>query len=144
MGAGWRVGRWVVLLAAVLAAAASVSGASQRTEPGSVPALAAPSAPVQQPAPGRRTFEIVARRYAFTPATVEVREGDLVKIVFSTEDIPHSFTIDEYRIAKRATPGRPVTFEFQADRPGRFVFYCNLTTEDGCKKMRGELVVARR
>ncbi len=95
----------------------------------------------QEPTPDKHRFEIVARRYTFTPARIEVRENDLVTIVFSTEDIPHSFTIDEYRIAKRATPGRPVTFQFRAEKAGTFVFYCNLTTEEGCKRMRGELVV---
>lgn len=144
MGAVLRVGLWVVLLGALLAVAAGLAVASRRGDQRSEPAMAASSARIQEPAPQRRTFEIVARRYAFMPASIEVREGDLVKIVFSTEDIPHSFTIDEYRIVKRGAPGRPVTFQFQADKPGRFVFYCNLTTEEGCKKMRGELIVLAR
>ncbi len=107
-----------------------------------VPVPAASGAgPAQEPAPEKHRFEIVARRYTFTPSRIEVSQDDLVTIVFSTEDIPHSFTIDEYRIAKRATPGRPATFQFRAEKAGTFVFYCNLTTEEGCKKMRGELVV---
>jgi heme/copper-type cytochrome/quinol oxidase subunit 2 len=52
--------------------------------------------------------------------------------------------LDEYRIAKRAAPGNPVTFEFRADRAGTFPFYCNLTIDDGCREMRGELVVTPR
>ena len=65
-----------------------------------------------------------------------------MKVTLQSEDIPHSFTIDEpYRIAKRATPGNPVVFEFRADQAGTFPYYCNLTAEDGCRKMRGELVV---
>ncbi len=99
----------------------------------------------QEPsAPARHDLTVVARRYAFTPDRIEVGQDDLVKITLIAEDIPHSFTIDAYRIAKRAAPGRPVTFEFRADRPGTFVFYCNLTGEDGCRTMRGELVVAPR
>jgi heme/copper-type cytochrome/quinol oxidase subunit 2 len=53
-------------------------------------------------------------------------------------------TIDAYRIAKRVGPGQPVTFEFRADRPGTFPYYCNLQIEDGCRQMRGELVVRPR
>jgi heme/copper-type cytochrome/quinol oxidase subunit 2 len=82
-----------------------------------------------------------ADRYAFSPARIEVRQGDIVKITLIAEDIAHSFTIDEYRISKRASPGRSVTFEFCADRSGRFVFYCNLTADEGCQAMRGELIV---
>lgn len=89
---------------------------------------------------------IVARKYSFSPQRVEVQENDLVKITMEASDIPHSFTIDDdnYRIAKRATPGHPAVFEFRADKAGTFPFYCNLTTDSGCKNMRGELVVKPR
>jgi cytochrome c oxidase subunit 2 len=88
-----------------------------------------------------RAFNVIARRYAFSPSRLDVNEGDLVKISLTTEDIPHTLTIDAYRVCKRATPARGATIEFVADAPGTHPFYCNLTTEDGCRKMRGELVV---
>lgn len=90
-------------------------------------------------APVERT--VVARKYSFSPARIEVQQDDIVKITLQADDIPHSFTIDQYRIAKRAAPGQPVTFEFRADQAGSFVFYCNLSTDEKCKDMRGELVV---
>jgi hypothetical protein len=34
-----------------------------------------------------------------------------------------------------------VTFEFRADQPGTFHFYCNLKQDERCKEMQGELVV---
>jgi len=93
---------------------------------------------------GRHEIVISAKRYAFSQPRIEVAVNDVVKITLVAEDIPHSFTIDEYRVSKRAAPGRPVTFEFRADRAGTFPFYCNLTIEDGCRGMRGELVVTPR
>ena len=90
---------------------------------------------------GEREIKISAHKYAFSPARLEVRQDDLVRVTFSTDDIPHSFTIDKYRIAKRVEPGKPIVFEFRADQPGRFPIYCNLSTDDGCRKMIGELVV---
>jgi heme/copper-type cytochrome/quinol oxidase subunit 2 len=85
---------------------------------------------------------VVARKYAFSPARIEVEQDDIVKITLKTDDIPHSFTIDKpYRIAKRAAPGQPVTFEFRAEQAGTFTYYCNLTADDRCKEMRGEFVV---
>ena len=98
----------------------------------------------QEQGPAPRPFSIAAKRYRFEPAHIEVTEGDLVRIELRTEDIAHSWTIDEYRIAKRVSPGHSVTFEFRADKNGTFPIYCNLQTEDGCRQMRGELVVARR
>src|SRR5687768_8662007 len=86
-------------------------------------------------------FTITARRYAFEPARLEVHSGDLVRITLSSEDIPHSFVVDAYRIAKKAGSGGTVTFEFLADTAGTFPFYCSLTIDDGCREMKGQLVV---
>ena len=91
-----------------------------------------------------RPFTVSARKYAFDPAVIEVRHNDLVKITLKSEDIAHSFTIDDYRIAKRATAGHTVTFEFRADKVGTFPFYCNLKSDSGCRQMRGRLVVLPR
>ena len=91
-----------------------------------------------------REVEVSGRRYAFTPARIEVEQNDLIKIHFTAQDIAHSFTIDDYRIAKRAGAGQTVTFEFRADRPGTFPIYCNLAIDDGCRQMRGELIVRSR
>jgi heme/copper-type cytochrome/quinol oxidase subunit 2 len=93
---------------------------------------------------GRRDITLRAKKYAFSESRIEVAVNDVIRITLVAEDIPHSFTIDAYRIAKRAAPGKPVTFEFRADRAGTFPFYCNLTIDDGCREMRGELVVTPR
>ena len=93
---------------------------------------------------GERTVTVSAHKYAFSPARLEVRQDDLVRVTFSTDDIPHSFTIDKYRIAKRVEPGKPIVIEFRADQPGRFPIYCNLTSDDGCRKMIGELIVTSK
>lgn len=93
---------------------------------------------------GRREITLTAKRYEFSQTRIEVAANDVVKITLVAEDIPHSFTIDEYRISKRAAPGRPATFEFRADKAGTFPFFCNLTIDEGCRQMRGELVVISR
>jgi nitrous-oxide reductase len=98
----------------------------------------------QEQGPTARPFAVTARRYKFEPSRIEVSQDDLVKIELHTEDIAHSWTVDAYRIAKRVSPGKSVTFEFRADKPGTFPFYCDLKTEDGCRQMRGELVVKPR
>jgi heme/copper-type cytochrome/quinol oxidase subunit 2 len=84
---------------------------------------------------------VTANDFAFSPSRIEVRQGEIVRITFRAVDIPHTFTIDEYRIAKRAAIGQTIVFEFRADRAGSFKIYCNLTADDRCKRMKGELVV---
>ncbi len=88
-----------------------------------------------------REFTISGNRYAFSPASLTVNRNDLVKITFTAQDIPHSFTIDEYRIVKRAAAGQSVTFEFRADKAATFTFYCNLSQDPKCKDMKGTLTV---
>ncbi len=102
------------------------------------------AAATQDQGPTAKPFTVTAHRYAFEPARIEVNQDDLVKIELRTDDIAHSLTIDDYRIAKRVGPGQPVTFEFRADRAGSFPYYCNLQVEDGCRQMRGVLVVKPR
>lgn len=93
------------------------------------------------PSGARRYFEVVASRYRFEPSRIEVRQNDLVRITLRTTDIPHSLNIEAYRVSKRASAGSPVTCEFRADQVGSFPIYCSLIMDDGCKEMRGELVV---
>lgn len=88
-----------------------------------------------------REFTITGDQFAFKPVRIEVQKDDLVKITFTAKDIAHSFTIDQYRIAKRAAAGQTVVFEFRADQVGTHRFYCNLTTDERCRRMEGELVV---
>jgi cytochrome c oxidase subunit 2 len=99
--------------------------------------LGSSSARAQAP----REVSVSGNHYEFSPSRIEVQKDDIVKITFTAVDIPHSFTIDRYRISKRAAPGQSVTFEFRADQPGTVDFYCNLTQDDRCRSMKGQMVV---
>lgn len=88
-----------------------------------------------------REFTVSGSAFAFSPASLAVNRNDLVKITFTAHDIAHSFTIDDYRIVKRAGAGQTVTFEFRADRTGTFTFYCNLSQDAKCRDMKGTLIV---
>jgi len=35
-------------------------------------------------------------------------------------------------------------FQFRADRAGRFLYYCNLSSEERCRDMKGTLIVEER
>lgn len=98
----------------------------------------------------KRDFDVSARKYQFVISgtdTQEIRvtQDDLVRITLSAMDIPHSFTLPDYRIQKRVEPGRDVVFDFRAEKAGRFEFYCSLTN-DNCRErgMVGALIVVPR
>jgi heme/copper-type cytochrome/quinol oxidase subunit 2 len=88
-----------------------------------------------------REFTVTGNDHTFLPNRIDVQKDDLVKVTFTASDMAHGFTIDDYRIMKRAGAGQSVTFEFRADRTGSFPFYCNLTADDRCRNMKGTLVV---
>lgn len=101
-------------------------------------------------AQAKRDFGVTAVKHQFkvsgnNRAEINVAQDDLVRITLTSEDVPHSFTLPDYRIQKRVEPGREVTFEFRAETPGRFEFHCSMTT-DSCRErgMVGVLIVAPR
>ena len=91
--------------------------------------------------PQVREITVRGDGFNFSPSRIEVQKDEVVKVTFTAVDMAHSFTIDEYRIVKRAGAGQTVTFEFRADRPGTFSYYCNLTQDDKCRNMKGHFVV---
>lgn len=98
----------------------------------------------QELAPNRRAFTVVAKDGRFEPAQLDVLRDDLVTIHLRSEGTAYSFAIDAYRVMKRAGSGETVTFQFRADRTGKFTYYCSLSSEPQCRDMKGTLVVAER
>jgi cytochrome c oxidase subunit 2 len=92
-----------------------------------------------------RRFEMTASRYAFSPARIEVSQGDVVELVLRSADTGHGIAIKAYAV-KVAIPkgGEPVGVSFVASRSGTFPIECSEYCGSGHKRMRGELVVAER
>jgi heme/copper-type cytochrome/quinol oxidase subunit 2 len=105
---------------------------------------ASPAAGGQEQAPNRREFTVRASEYRFSPDRLEVTQDDLVKLTVQSGDVAYSFTIDEYRLARRVPAGGSTTIEFRADRAGAFPYYSNMTNDGRHASMRGELVVRGR
>src|SRR5262245_860522 len=103
--------------------------------------LLASSAPGQDQAPNRRDVVLIAHERQFEPERIEVAQDDLVRVTLKSESLPRTFAIDAYRISKRVAGGQTIVFEFRADQAGTFTFYCNLTSVDACRDMKGTLVV---
>ena len=92
----------------------------------------------------RREVALRVTDAGFQPARIDARLNDIVAITLEAGDTPHGLSLDEYRVAKRVEPGKPLRFEFRADTTGTFRFYCSLTGSDGHPHdEHGELVVRR-
>lgn len=92
-----------------------------------------------------KVFEVVARRFAFEPAIIDVVEGDRVRLVVRSADGPHGVEIKAFKVKKavpRAKPGdSPVTIEFVASAAGEFPILCSEYCGNGHEEMTGTLVV---
>jgi cytochrome c oxidase subunit 2 len=90
-----------------------------------------------------QTFDITASRFEFQPDTIEVTQGDRVKVTLHSADTKHGFAIAELKV-KTAIPkgGAPVVAEFVADKPGTFQIKCSEYCGPGHKTMMGTIVVA--
>ena len=92
-----------------------------------------------------RTFEVVAKRFAFEPARIEVTEGERVRLVVKSGDGVHGIEIKKFKVNKRVPRGGdPVTIEFVAGAAGEFPILCSEYCGDGHEDMKGMLVVAAR
>jgi len=103
-----------------------------------------PGVSAQDQAPSRHELTLVAKDFRWSPDRIEMSQNDLARLTIRSDDIAYSFTIDEYRIVRRVPAGGETTFEFQADRPGTFRFYSNLTSDRAHATMQGQLVVKPR
>ncbi len=91
--------------------------------------------------PPLKEFTMTAKRFEFSPSTIEVDQGDKVRIKITSLDVAHGFSLTAFGISERLEPGKEVTVEFNADRKGEFVFFCSVPCGSGHGAMRGKLVV---
>ena len=102
-------------------------------------AIAAPLVARRQAEP--RTIEIVAKRYAFEPAVVEVTLGEPVRLVVKSVDVLHGFAVKKLKIDKDVPAGGDVKIDFVAKEAGEFPIICSVTCGDGHSTMTGTLKV---
>ena len=89
-----------------------------------------------------RVIEVVAKRFTWEPAEIQVTVGERVRLVLRTADGLHGIELKKFKISKEIPRGnKPVTVEFTADEAGRFPFLCSEYCGDGHDDMKGTLVV---
>jgi cytochrome c oxidase subunit 2 len=89
-----------------------------------------------------RVIEVVARRYAFEPAEVQVRVGEAVRLMVRSGDGLHGFEIKEMNVKRELERGaKPVAIDLTPSIPGRFPILCSEYCGEGHDDMKGVLVV---
>lgn len=94
---------------------------------------------------GPREIPIVAKRFAFEPARVNVAEGEHVRLVVTSADGVHGVEIKKFKVNKKVPRGGdPITIDFVASAPGDYPILCSEYCGNGHEEMRGTLVVAAK
>jgi len=92
-----------------------------------------------------RVIDVVARRYAFEPAEIDVTEGEPVRLMVKSGDGLHGLEFKALKVKKEIPRGsEPIAIEFTAPGPGRFPILCSEFCGDGHADMKGMLVVNAR
>lgn len=92
-----------------------------------------------------REIPVVAQRFTFEPARVEVMEGERVRLLVTSADGVHGFEIKKFRVNKKVPRGgEAVTIEFVASAAGEFPILCSEYCGEGHEEMKGMLVVAAK
>ena len=89
----------------------------------------------------QKVFTVTGSNFKFEPASLTVKKGDKVKIVFKNTGGFHDFKIDEFKVAtKQIQGGSEETVEFIANKAGSFEYYCSVGKHRQMG-MKGTLVV---
>lgn len=121
----------------------------QPTSPGQAPAEQVPPQTTTETAQptesgamgGVKEFRVEAFQFSFDPDTIEVNQGDKVKITLTTRDVGHGFALRAYNINEAINPGQSTVVEFTADQKGTFPFFCSVPCGAGHQAMKGTLIV---
>jgi cytochrome c oxidase subunit 2 len=96
--------------------------------------IAAASQPVHE-------VQIVASRYAFEPAMVQLAAGESVRLVVRSKDGTHGFAIPKLKIDLHLPDnGEPATAEFIAPAAGEYEIACSEFCGRGHGQMKAALV----
>jgi cytochrome c oxidase subunit 2 len=94
-----------------------------------------------EPAKAVHELQIVAGRFSYEPATLQVIAGESVRLVIRSKDTVHGFSIPKLHIDKQIPKGgESIVIDFIAPPPGRFDIECSEFCGSGHKQMKAVLI----
>jgi cytochrome c oxidase subunit 2 len=84
----------------------------------------------------QRTIEIHAKRFAFSPAEIEVKKGETVTLSLISEDVPHSLLIEGLGVNVAIAKGHPSQVQITPTKVGDFAGRCGRFCGSGHGQMR--------
>jgi cytochrome c oxidase subunit 2 len=82
-----------------------------------------------------RTIEVVARRFAFTPAEITVKRGETIDLKVTSEDVPHALVVKALHIRVEVSRSHPGEVTFVPTQTGDFQGRCGRFCGSGHGRM---------
>jgi cytochrome c oxidase subunit II len=103
--------------------------------------FAAIPADLDQSAVPRKTIEMTAEHYHFTPEEIHIPQGTLVTLKITSIDGTHGFSLGTYGIDETIPEKETKTIEFYAAKRGEYGFHCSHFCGIGHLGMTGRIIV---
>lgn len=137
----------LLLFAAILAlSACNINSNDQTTTENSEPPTAASDNQMMEDQTEKVTFKLTGENFKFIMDGTEapelrVKQGDLVRIEFTSTQGFHDWAVDEFDAATtQVQTGGSTSVEFIADQKGTFEYYCSVG-QHRANGMFGNLIV---
>ncbi len=123
------------------ATAAPATTATATATPTPAPTVAASS--------DARVIDLVATtnnggKWEWKPSRIDTKLGERIKLRISVPagDVEHGFTLPDFDINLKISPGETKEVELNADKAGIFNFFCSVFCGAGHREMRGTFAVS--
>ena len=90
---------------------------------------------------GEQVIRVVAKRFDFTPSTIQLKRGVPVALEFTTLDVPMGFNLPDFKVRTDILPDKVSRVRFVPDRTGTFDFVCDIFCGSGHESMEGTIIV---
>ncbi len=83
------------------------------------------TARADEPGAVPRTITITARRFEFSPSTIELKKGETVRLLVQSEDVTHGLFLRPLKIDTDIVPGQTQTLVVTPQSAGTFTAICH-------------------
>ena len=88
-----------------------------------------------------QVIRVVAKRFDFTPSTIQLKKGVPAVLEFTTLDVPMGFNLPDFKVRTDILPDKVSRVRFVPDKAGTFDFVCDIFCGSGHESMEGTIVV---
>lgn len=84
---------------------------------------------------------VSAHQWAFTPETLNLKQGMPVILELTSLDVHHGFNLPDFGVRADMLVGQKTRVRFVPDKAGTFAFHCDYYCGTGHEGMAGQIVV---